>query len=272
MSDIIILKAGEVARMDPTQSGFAHGFGIFETIKLSAGRLCFWQAHWQRLVRSVTVLNLEFDAFEASVLGAIRELVRAEGLSDGTVKVSLLRNGAGVSCYVYARPSMSAAGHARLQLTQDGALNEHSLLAGHKTHNYMENLLLLEAARSAGFTDVLRVNTAGDLTETAVANVFFIQAGRLCTPALSTGALPGVIRAEVLRVAQVLSIPVAEGRFSVAVLQGAEAVFVTNSSVGIQQVDTVDTMNFSGTHAAVDSLKPALADAEARNSILLLDD
>jgi branched-subunit amino acid aminotransferase/4-amino-4-deoxychorismate lyase len=272
MSDIIILKAGEVARMDPTQSGFAHGFGVFETIKLSAGRLCFWQAHWQRLIRSADALNLKFDGSEAGVLGAIRELVRAGGLSDGTVKVSLLRNGAGVTCYLYARPAMSAAGNARLQLAQDGALNEHSLLAGHKTHNYMENLLLIEAARSAGFTDVLRVNTAGDLAETAVANLFFIQPGRLCTPALSTGVLPGVIRAEVLRAAGALSISVEEGRFSVEALQGAEAVFVTNSSVGIQQVDTVDTMDFRGAHPVVDALKSGLADAETRNSILLLDD
>jgi len=277
MSEIIILQSGDAAALNPNQSGFAHGFGIFETIKLSQGRLCFWEAHWQRFYDSAVDLGLPLDHTPEGALAAIRELAQADGLRDGTVKLSLLKEGAGARCYVYARPAMSATTTVRLQLTMQYPLNEHSRLAGHKTHNYMENMLLLESARAEGFADVLRVNTAGVLAETTVANLFFIKQGRLCTPALSTGILPGVIRAEVIQVADSLGVPVEEGSYTPAVLQAAEAVFLTNSSVGIRLMDTIsgeelDLMVPSEPRPLLDALTLGLSDLEMKKSVLLFDD
>jgi len=277
MSEIIILQSGDAAALNPNQSGFAHGFGIFETIKLSQGRLCFWEAHWQRFYDSAVDLGLPLDHTPEGALAAIRELAQADGLRDGTVKLSLLKEGAGARCYVYARPAMSATTTVRLQLTMQYPLNEHSRLAGHKTHNYMENMLLLESARAEGFADVLRVNTAGVLAETTVANLFFIKQGRLCTPALSTGVLPGVIRAEVIQVADSLGVPVEEGSYTPAVLQAAEAVFLTNSSVGIRLMDTIsgeelDLILPSEPRPLLDALTSGLSDLEMKKSVLLFDD
>jgi len=277
MSEIIILQSGDAAALNPNQSGFAHGFGIFETIKLSQGRLCFWEAHWQRFYDSAVDLGLPLDHTPEGALAAIRELAQADGLRDGTVKLSLLKEGAGARCYVYARPAMSATTTVRLQLTMQYPLNEHSRLAGHKTHNYMENMLLLESARAEGFADVLRVNTAGVLAETTVANLFFIKQGRLCTPALSTGILPGVIRAEVIQVADSLGVPVEEGSYTPAVLQAAEAVFLTNSSVGIRLMDTIsgeelDLILPSEPRPLLDALTLGLSDLEMKKSVLLFDD
>jgi len=277
MSEIIILQSGDAAALNPNQSGFAHGFGIFETIKLSQGRLCFWEAHWQRFYDSAVDLGLPLDHTPEGALAAIRELAQADGLRDGTVKLSLLKEGAGARCYVYARPAMSATTTVRLQLTMQYPLNEHSRLAGHKTHNYMENMLLLESARAEGFADVLRVNTAGVLAETTVANLFFIKQGRLCTPALSTGILPGVIRAEVIQVADSLGVPVEEGSYTPAVLQEAEAVFSTNSSVGIRLMNTIsgegiDLILPSEPRPLLDALTLGLSDLEMKKSVLLFDD
>ena len=208
---------------------------------------------------------------------AIRELVQADGLRDGTLKLSLLKAGAGAACYVYTRPAIAPIATVRLQLATTNPINEHSRLAGHKTHNYMENMLLLESARAEGYSDVLRVNSAGVLAETTLANLFFIKQGRLCTPALSTGILPGVIRAEVLRLAESLAIPVEEGSYSPAVLQEAEAVFLTNSTVGIRLMDTIsgegfDLMVPGQPQHLLDALTSELLAVEMKNSVLLLDD
>ena len=107
MSEIIILQSGDAAALNPNRSGFAHGFGIFETIKLSQGRLCFWEAHWQRFYDSTVDLGLPLDHTSEGALVAIRELVQADGLRDGTVKLSLRKEGAGAGCYVYTRPAMA---------------------------------------------------------------------------------------------------------------------------------------------------------------------
>lgn len=272
MSDIIILNSGDSANLDPTQSGFAHGCGIFETIKLSAGRLCLWEAHWQRLGDSATELGLQLEHSAEQVLAAIRALVQAEGMHDGIVKVSLLAAGEGAQCYVYSRAAVVSSETARLLFLGDSPLNEHALLAGHKTHNYMENILLLRSARLAGCSDVIRVNTAGQLAETAVGNLFFIQGETLFTPAVATGILPGVVRSVVLEAAQILGIAVVEGDFVPNVLQLMEAAFVTNSLVGIQPVDTVVVEKMersvdSATHPMVLDLQEALAVVEAGSAI-----
>ena len=277
MSDIIILNSGDHVALDPTQSGFAHGFGIFETLKLASGRLCFWEEHWQRFVRSAKELSLHVEFAEEQALEAIRELLRAEGLRDGAIKVSLMQTGAGSQCYVYSRPAMTSGGAARLLFASDSKQNEHSLLAGHKTHNYMENMLLLASARSAGCTDVVRVNAAGQLTETAVGNLFFVQGDTLYTPGVATGILPGVVRAVVLEAARILGVSVVEGAYFPDALNLMESAFVTNSSVGIQIVDTIKIGESQrevecAAHPMVQDLIEALATVEDGSSMLMTDD
>ncbi len=258
MSEIRIIHAGERAALDPAQSGFAHGYGLFETIRLSGGRLHFWTAHWERLAASAAALGFELPVDADAALQAIRELVRADALGDATIKLSLLKEQGRFRLYVYSRPTMPVPAVARLQLNGRYPLNEHSLLAGHKTHNYMEAVLLLERCRAASYTDTLRLNTAGQLAETTVANLFFIKSGRLCTPSLRTGILPGVIRSVIVE-----SREVEQGVYFPDDMRGADALFLTNSSFGILSVDEVDGEGLSlrldsGSHPDILDLKRML--------------
>ena len=271
-----MLNSGDVACLDPTQSGFAHGFGIFETIKFSQGQLCFWSQHWERFATSASALDLPLPHEADQVLAVIGELLKTEGLRDGIVKVSLMAAGTGSGCYVYTRPAPqpSATATARLLCSQQSPLNENGLLVGHKTHNYMENILLLRSAKDAGCSDVVRVNTAGEVAETAVGNLFFIQEDTLYTPSLATGVLPGVVRAIVLELAGVLKMPIVEGAFFTDVLQSADAIFLTNSLVGIQPVDTLVADSHahavdSAGHGMIKDLQNALAAVENKSAIAI---
>lgn len=276
MSKIIVIQSGSCAHLNPLHSGFAHGFGIFETIRLSSGRLEFWKAHYERFSRSARAFDLHFDQSEEAILEAIRELIHSEGLRDGIVKLSLLHEGADSGCYVYTRSMEPADAHVKLHLNPRAPLNEHSLLAGHKTHNYMEAMHLKTVAVRNGFFDVVRLNTAGFLAETTMANLFFVMDGKLCTPDLSTGILPGVIRAEILDATKTSSIPVEEGRYPVESLQAATALFLTNSSIGMLPVRSLVANDFSATyslsHPVVDTLKIALDASRERKSMLLTDE
>lgn len=276
MSKIVILKSGEPAHLSPLHSGFAHGFGIFETIRLAGGQLEFWESHYKRLLHSAKVFDLHFGATEADVLKAIRELVQSEKLSDAAVKLSLLDAGAKVCCYVYSRTIEQPDNAVSLCLDTQSSQNERSVLAGHKTHNYMEFMCLKQSAKKAGFFDVVRVNTAGFVTETAMANLFFLRENTVYTPAVSTGILPGVIRTEVLQAARACSIPIEEGHYPAEFLQTATAVFLTYSTVGILPVSSLvanDTsVTYRQAHPIVEMLKTALDDARERRSIQLINE
>jgi branched-subunit amino acid aminotransferase/4-amino-4-deoxychorismate lyase len=269
MPSIKILHSNQTALLDPTQSGFAHGFGLFETIKLAEGRLCFWEAHWNRMQASAEALNLKLTSDSGAALFAVRELVQVDHLKDGLIKLSLLREGAVARLFVYARGVASAPGSVQLKLDVRYPVNERSVLAGHKTHNYMENISLLEACRGEGFYDMIRVETLGHLAETTIGNIFFIIDGKLCTPSLETGILPGVIRGELLHLAHTK-----EGLFLPEVLKTAEAVFMTNSSCGILPVERIRSdgadLNFkSSSHLLIKELTAGLVVAEKENSVVL---
>lgn len=236
MPDIVLIRPGETTPVDPTASGFAHGFGLFETMRYADGCLYFWDDHWARLAKSAEHFALALPEKEA-VLAALRELVEPSATEAATLKLSLLKSGSGSRLYVYARPPIPASESRRLLLDTNCPIFPRSLLAGHKTHNYMEAMHLLATARAQGFYDCLRVNADGFLAETTTANLFIVKDGRLHTPALETGILPGVTRAALLRAPE---LEVEEGIYPPEVLLEAEAVFVTNATTGLQPIDRVE--------------------------------
>jgi para-aminobenzoate synthetase/4-amino-4-deoxychorismate lyase len=84
-----------------------------------------------------------------------------------------------------------------------------------------------QAARDHGVDEVVFLNERGELTEGSFTNIFVERDGRLLTPALSCGLLPGTLRAELI----------AEGRASEAVLTVADLnsakIFLGNSVRGL---------------------------------------
>lgn len=246
MTEIIKITPGDLLALDPTASGFAHGFGLFETIQLSGGHVVFWEPHWARLKASAEALQLELTCSADAVLQVIRELAAADGLDSALIKLSLVRDAVGSRLFVYARPAQPVPAVVGLRFDPNCPINERSILAGHKTHNYMENISLLESARAADYYDVLRVNTIGELAETTIGNIFFVIDGALWTPALETGILPGVIRGEIIA----LHPATREARFEAEILERAEAVFMTNSSCGILPVESIAGEGFEKNYSS----------------------
>ena len=239
MSDIVIVTDGETIPLAWTASGFAHGFGLFETMRYEEGRLFFWKDHWARLSKSAKHFALALPKEEA-VLDALRDFVARTKLTERTLKLSLLKDTEGSCLYVYTRPPITSPNSNSLILNTTNPIYPRSLLAGHKTHNYMEVMHLLSLARAQAYYDCLRIDTNGFLAETATSNLFFLKDGRLHTPALDTGILPGVIRAALLRDCD---LHVEEGLFVQGAIRDAEAVFVTNATSGLKIIGRIDGLS-----------------------------
>ena len=126
----------------------------------------------------------------------------------------------------------------------------------------MEVMHLLNLARAQAYYDCLRIDTNGFLAETATSNLFFLKDGRLYTPALDTGILPGVIRAALLRDC---NLNLEEGLFMQDAIFDAEAVFVTNATSGLKIIGRID--GFSAGQSAKYSV--ASEELSAIQSLLL---
>ena len=272
MPDIVLIPSGETIPLAPTASSFAYGFGLFETMRYLDGRLFFWEDHWARLAKSAKHFALALPK-EDAVLDALRGFVAKTKLTDGALKLSLLKDTEGSCLYVYSRPPIPSPASNALIFNAANPIYPRSLLAGHKTHNYMEVMHLLSHARAQAYYDCLRLDTNGHLAETATSNLFFLKDGRFHTPALDTGILPGVTRAVLLRDRD---LQIVEGHFTPETLHEAEAVFVTNATSGLKIIERIDgfssgqSTQYSVTSEALSALRSALLSAQDSCALSLI--
>ncbi len=103
--------------------------------------------------------------------------------------------------------------------------------------------------------EALMLNTKGNLTCAAAANLFWSHGRKLYTPALEEGALPGITRSFVLQTAPGAGFDVKEGAWPPSVLLAAECVFLTNSLIGLREVESLDGVQLSCNLSVVEALR-----------------
>jgi len=229
----------------PEDRGFTLGDGLFETVLADRGRLVLWAEHMARLAAGCVALGLpapDPDDCEART----RKALAAAGLSDARAALRLSWSagpgGRGLDrpdvmqphLVVTASPA-TASGRPVSLATVGLRRNPTSPVARLKTLAYLDNVLARREARAAGADDALMLNTDGHIACAAAANIFWIEADRIFTPALACGVLAGTVRAALMD-----ELEIAEVAAPREALETAEAVFLTNSLVGVQPVERID--------------------------------
>ncbi|MFL2847877.1 MAG: aminotransferase class IV [Coraliomargaritaceae bacterium] len=245
---------GEQLSLDPRESAFSHGIGVFESIQITEGQLQFWSRHWSRLSSSVLQLfSCELSlADESASLEAIKEYYLNLGQKDLVLKLSFVVLAAGPILYVYSRERLDTDISNKLCLDRTYSINKNAVYQGHKTHNYFENISLLKEAKASGYADYLRANTKGEICETCVGNCFFLKGEQIITTPTQSGLFPGVIRDVLIE-----CLPVEIRPISMENLKVMDGCFVTNSIVGILPILEIagfpdeSVLSFSKSSAAI---------------------
>lgn len=254
MIQIEKIYPGEQLSLDPRESAFSHGIGVFESIKITEGQLQFWSRHWSRLSSSVLQLfSCELSlADESASLEAIKEYYLNLGQKDLVLKLSFVVLASGPILYVYSRERLDTDMSNKLCLDRAYPINENAVYQGHKTHNYFENIALLKEAKASGYADYLRANTKGEVCETCVGNCFFLKGEQIITTPTQSGLFPGVIRDVLI---ECLSVEIRS--ISIENLKVMDGCFVTNSIVGILPILKIagfpdeSVLSFSKNSAAI---------------------
>jgi para-aminobenzoate synthetase/4-amino-4-deoxychorismate lyase len=100
----------------------------------------------------------------------------------------------------------------------------------HKTTHRPLYAQALASAIDAGYDDVLFVNDRGEVTECSNHNIFIERAGRLITPPVECGLIPGVHRQLILQTHP----SAAQRRLTLDDLRNADAVFLSNAVRGLR--------------------------------------
>ncbi len=232
--------------VSPADRGLTHGLGVFETVLALDGQPVALDLHLARIKAGAERLGLDAGKLgEVEIAAAATGLLERAGLTTGRARVRLAMS-AGAGDLRCLKPGSDGLlwitvaacpppPESVTLVTADFPRNERSPLAGIKCASYAENLVALDQARRAGADEVLFFNTRGELCEAATANVFLVRGGKVLTPPLSSGCLPGTMRARVMA-----RIPVKELSLTAADVAAADEVFVTSATRGVVPVSSID--------------------------------
>ncbi len=225
---------GDNLRPELADPAFLTGDGIFETIAARQGKPVALTRHLRRLSRSAAALGYPLPPSEE-----IRDLIAA-CLEKNAMDQARLR--LTVTAQTLLLQVLPHPGHPDLArvVTVPFRRNEHGALAGHKSLSYGENLVALRLARSRGADEAIFLNTAGAICEGATTNLFVAVDGRIVTPPLSSGCLPGVTREILLEKGREEGLPVGEADIHPGDIGRIEGAFLTSSLRGVQPVRVWD--------------------------------
>ena len=230
------------ARVSIEDHGFLYGMGLFETFRTYAFIPFLFDLHWERLVKSMNELWIDFPYTKEQIEEAIQVVGRKNNASNLYIRLNVSAGVAPLGLYEgrYGRPNVSlivktlpdtfVPQEKRLEpIPFPRSRPEASFRL--KSHHYMNNILgkrVLQDRQAEG----LFADEEGHVVEGLVSNVFWVdEKGQLCTTPLSSGALAGVTRQWMLKTFDVI-----ERTVTFEELERASEIWMTNS---IQQIAPV---------------------------------
>lgn len=178
------LKAGFLRDCDP-------GIRLIETLRREEGAYPRLAGHLERLRRSAEWLGFACD--ELAVRAA---LDKQPASGSWRVRLTLAKDGR-VEVASFALGDEPAGPHQAL-LAGEVIASTYPLRRHKTTDRAIYDAALATLADDPQLFDVVFLNERGEVAEGARSNVFVERHGILLTPPLSSGALPGVLRAELL--------------------------------------------------------------------------
>lgn len=264
------LVNGEIGySVNATDRGLNYGDGVFETLRVRAGKIRFWQAHMDRLEGGCKTLG--FERPEQALLFREVQTVIA-GRPDGVVKIVITRGVPDsrasrgyapppdipvtrvVSSYVLppgvetdiegvSKPddrSHSPAGlHLRLCTLR---LANQPLLAGIKHLNRLEQVMARAEWNDPAISEGILLDEQDNVVCGTASNLFVISAGQMLTPRLDRCGVRGVLRGEIIRA---FTARCEQRRISLDMLEEADEVFLCNSVRGVMPVSRIDDWTYT---------------------------
>ena len=238
------------ASLSPGQMGLLMGWGVFTTLRIYEGKPFAFDRHWARMSHDAERLGMKLNPEQEAVRLAVIKLAEANHRPEGAARVSFVKNHGGLwgqagnrpetDLLIFTRELVRWPAAHRIKL-QPHAIYSAARLAGVKMLSWVQNAALLEQAHAEGFDDVLLLNENGHIAECTSANVFLIRGGKVLTPPLSTGCLPGVTRDVLREVAPRAGFEFLEENLTTQDLSSADEVFISSTTREVAAVASIDS-------------------------------
>ncbi len=211
------------------------GVTLFETIELRDGVPFALERHLARLARSVEHFGARAEPERwRRAIGSVAE---RWGERPGRLRLTV-QGGTGATT-VHAAHFVVRTEPTDVVVAR-AVHDELGPTSGHKTAHSAVQVAALAVAAGAGASEALLANTRGELCEGATSNVVVVHDGRIATPPLGSGCLPGVTRELLLEVLDAAGVPVATDPIPMALLASANEIGLLSTGRLLQPVRRLD--------------------------------
>lgn len=242
------LVPAEDARVSIFDAGFGMGDGVWEGLRLHKGALLFLDAHLDRLYAGAAAIRIDVGLTRAEMVAVLRELLEANGMTDGAHLRLMVTRGrkssinqdprnalgkATVAITAEYKQSVPGPGLALRSVATrttgpdmfDMRLNSHSRLPLIRA--------LLEAIDLGG-DEAIMLDPHGNIASCNATNFFWVKRGEVFTSG-DTYCFNGITRGNVIA-----GCGVTQGDFPLAHLADADEAFVTGTMGGVTPVREID--------------------------------
>jgi branched-chain amino acid aminotransferase len=245
----------EDAKVSVFDHGLLYGDGVFEGIRVYNGEVFELDAHLKRLYESAKAIRLKIELSQSELAGAVEETVKANDVTEGYVRLLVTRGEGDLGLDPFICKSsyiIIIADNIRLyseKLYKEGmkvisatTVRNHPLAIPPqaKTMNYLNNILAKIEALDNKVPEAIMYNHEGYVAEASGDNVLIVKDGIIYTPPAEAGALPGITRDIVIKLATKENIQVVEKNLTRFDLYVCDEFFLTGTAaevIGIVEVD-----------------------------------
>lgn len=253
----------DTAKVSVYDHGLLYGDGVFEGIRVYAGKVFRLAEHVDRLYDSARALWLEVPMPREELAGIIEEAVRRSGLAEAYIRPIVTRGvgDLGLDPRKCVKPSVivivdgirmwSAELYERGLRVVTAATpipQRESLSPRVKSLNYLPHILARIEGINAGADEVLMLDSAGQVAEGSGENVFVVQDGRIRTPPAYAGILKGVTRDVVIELARGAGYEVHEEILNRYDVYTADEAFFTGTAAEVVAIRELDGRTVGAGH------------------------
>jgi branched-chain amino acid aminotransferase len=243
------------AKISVYDHGLLYGDGVFEGIRVYAGKVFRLKEHVDRLFESARHIQLEIPLSRDKMAEVISSTVKTNAKENGYIRAIVTR-GAGslgldprkttdpqvivivddISMYPQELYDNG------MEIITAATIRNHSNAVNPriKSLNYLNNILAKIEAIQGGCFEALMLNTRGELAECTGDNIFLVKNGVLKTPGIDAGILEGVTRNAVLELARAAAVPVQECPLTRHDVYAADECFLTGTAAEVIAVVKCD--------------------------------
>jgi para-aminobenzoate synthetase/4-amino-4-deoxychorismate lyase len=208
-------------------------FQLIETL-LWDGEFRLLNLHLDRMESSALYFGFPFD--RARITSTLFDLCKSPAFDRGSrhrIRLTLAASGRAateVSHCPHEPPKIS------IWLTDERSSSSDPFRR-HKTTRRDPFDRLYKKAREHGFDEVIFTNENADITEGAISNIFIERRGKLLTPPVTSGVLPGVLRRHILETRDGSQ----EAVLKLDDLKSADGIYLCSSLRGLRRVTSFST-------------------------------